>query len=113
HSAGWHWRCTASTMSLRVLLIGTDSDLVAAVELSLSQLADMELLRAAGDEALVEVVAAAVPDVIILDSAGSDRAALDAIRQVARAQPRPIVMFADADDPLLMEAAIAAGVSSY
>ncbi len=100
-------------MSLRVLLIGTDSDLVAAVELSLSQLADMELLRAAGDEALVEAVAAAAPDVIILDSAGSDRDALDAIRQVARAQPRPIVMFADADDPLLMEAAIAAGVSSY
>ena len=100
-------------MSSRVLLIGADSDLVAAVELGLSQLADMDLVRIACGEGLVEAVAAVAPDVIIVDLTRSDRGGLDAIRQVAREQPRPIVMFVDADDPLLMEAAIAAGVSSY
>ena len=100
-------------MSLRVLLVGPDCDLVAAVELSLSRLADMEVVRTAGDAALVEAVAAAAPDVVIVDMTRSDPDRLDAIRQVAQEQPRPIVMFVDADDPLLMEAAIAAGVSSY
>jgi response regulator NasT len=100
-------------MALRVMLVGLDSDLVAAVELSLSQLADIELVRTAGDEALVEAVAAAAPDVVIVDLTRSERDGLDAIRQVAREQPRPIVMFVDSDDPALMEAAIAAGVSSY
>jgi two-component system, response regulator / RNA-binding antiterminator len=111
--AGWHCRCTASAMSLRVLLVGSDCDLVAAVELSLSRLADMEVVRAPDDAALVEAVAAAAPDVVIVDMSRSDPDRLDAIRQVAQDQPRPIVMFVDADDPLLMEAAIAAGVSSY
>ena len=113
HPPGWHCRCTASAMSLRVLLVGSDCDLVAAVELSLSRLADTEVVRATGDAALVEAVAAAAPDVVIVDLARSDPDRLDAIRHVLREQPRPIVMFVDADDPLLMEAAIAAGVSSY
>jgi len=100
-------------MSLRVLLVGSDSDVIAAVELSLSPMADIELVRTSGNAALVEAVAAAAPDVVIVDLARSDRDGLDPIRQVLSAQPRPIVMFVDADDPLLMEAAIAAGVSSY
>jgi len=112
-AAGWHWRCTAFVMSLRVLLVGSDTDVVAAVELSLSQMADMELVRTVANEALAEAVAAAAPDVVIVDLTRSERDGLDAIRQVAQEQPRPIVMFVDADDPLLMEAAIAAGVSSY
>ncbi len=100
-------------MSLRVLLAGSDPDLVDAVEVSLGQLPDMELVRAAGELGLVEAVAAAAPDVIIVGLVRPDRGGLDAIRHVAREQPRPIVMFVDADDPALMEAAIAAGVSSY
>ena len=100
-------------MSLRVLLAGSDPHLADAVAVSLSPLADIELVRAAGDEGLVEAVAASAPDVIIVDLTRPDRARLDAIRRVAHEQPRPIVLFVDADDPALMEAAIAAGVSSY
>jgi response regulator NasT len=100
-------------MSSRVLLIGSDPDVVAAVELGLSQLTDMDVVRAASGAGLVEAVAAVAPDVIIVDFTRSDRDGLDAIRQVAQGQPRPIVMFVDGDDPILMEAAIAAGVSSY
>src|SRR5580765_6958717 len=53
-------------MALRVMLVGSDSDVVAAVELSLSQPTDFEVVRTAGDEALVEAVAAAAPDVVIV-----------------------------------------------
>jgi len=42
-----------------------------------------------------------------------DRDALEGIRQVARDNPRPIVLFVDEDDPAFMEDAIGAGVSSY
>jgi response regulator NasT len=100
-------------MSLRVLLAASNPALVDAVEASLGPLADMELVRVAGDEELIEAVAAVAPDVIIVDLARPDRDGLVAIQQVTREQPRPIVMFVDADDPALMEAAIAAGVSSY
>ena len=112
HPAGWHCRCTAPAMALRVLLAGSGSDLGAAVELNLSRLADIELIRTAG-EALVEAVAAAAPDVVVIYLTRSEREGLDAIRQVAQQHPRPIVMLVDSDDPLLMEAAIAAGVTSY
>ncbi len=44
---------------------------------------------------------------------GPDRDALDDIRHIARHDPRPVVMFVDHDDAAFMEAAIAAGVSSY
>ena len=42
-----------------------------------------------------------------------DRDALDDLRRVSADNPCPIVMFVDRDDRALMEAAIAAGVSSY
>jgi response regulator NasT len=100
-------------MSLRILLAGSDSDLMDAVGASLRQLADIELFRATRGEELAEAVAVAAPDVIIVLLGRPDRDRLEPIRQVARDRPRPIVMFVDADDPLFMEAAIAAGVSSY
>jgi two-component system, response regulator / RNA-binding antiterminator len=62
---------------------------------------------------LIDAVAALRPDVIIVDMARPDRDALDDLRRVSTDNPRPIVMFVDRDDPAFMEAAIAAGVSSY
>ena len=100
-------------MLLRVLLAGSNPDLADAVEAGLGQRADIELVRATGGVGLVEAVAAAAPDVIIVDLVGPDWDGLDAIRHVAQEQPWPIVMFVGADDPAFMEAAIAAGVTSY
>jgi response regulator NasT len=42
-----------------------------------------------------------------------DRDALEDIRQVSAVAPKPIILFADQDDPSFMQEAIAAGVSSY
>jgi two-component system, response regulator / RNA-binding antiterminator len=100
-------------MSLRILLATSDPGLADTVAVSLGELADTEVIRATGDQGLLETVVTAAPDVIIVDSARLDRDGLDAIRRVTREHPRPIVMFVDADDPTMMEAAIAAGVSSH
>ena len=100
-------------MFLRVLLAGSDPDLVDAVAASLGRLTDIELVQATGGAGLVEAVAAAAPDVIIVGAAGPDRDGLAAIGRIVRDRPLPVVMFVDADDPAFMEAAIAAGVSSY
>jgi response regulator NasT len=58
-------------------------------------------------------VSAQAPDVIIVDMARPDRDGLDDLRRVSADNPRPIVMFVDRDDRAFMEAAVAAGVSSY
>lgn len=50
---------------------------------------------------------------ILVDMHRPDRDCLDDIRHITRHDPRPVVMFVDADDTDFMEAAIAAGVSSY
>ncbi len=71
------------------------------------------MLRLKPCESLAEAVASLDPDVVLVDMARPDRDALDGIRQVASLNPRPVVLFADEDDPAFMEEAIRAGVSSY
>ena len=100
---------------LRVLLADADPERAAAVEHSL--LGDAALptvvVRLGANEALTEAVRNAAPDVVIVDMSRPDRDALDSVRAVAAQEPRPIVLFVDQDDPAFMEAAVAAGVSSY
>lgn len=100
---------------LRVLLADTDAERAAAVERSLLGDGAMPaaVIRLGADETLTEAVKASAPDVIIVDMSRPDRDALDSVRAVAAREPRPIVLFVDQDDPAFMEAAVAAGVSSY
>jgi len=62
---------------------------------------------------LVDRLAALKPDIVVMDMALPDRDALEGVRNIAAASAGPIVMFADADDPALVEEAIGAGVISY
>jgi response regulator NasT len=62
---------------------------------------------------LLDAVRRAAPDMVIVDMARPDRDGLDSVRMLSAAQALPVVMFVDDDDPEFMEAAIAAGVSSY
>ena len=98
---------------LKILLADVDPERAAAVERSLAGDRGATVIRLAQDQPLTEAVRAAVPDVIIVDMARPDRDALDSLRAVAAQEPRPIVLFIDEDDPAFMEAAVAAGVSSY
>jgi two-component system, response regulator / RNA-binding antiterminator len=98
---------------LRVLLADSDPARMTALEQRLLEISDAVIVGIPAGSSLIDAVAALRPDVIIIDIARPDRDALDGLRRVSAHNPRPIVMFVDRDDPAFMEAAIAAGVSSY
>ncbi len=100
---------------MKILLADADPERAAAVERSLAGDggAAVIVVRLGPDQPLTEAVRVQAPDVVIVDMARPDRDALDSVRAVAAQEPRPIVLFVDEDDPAFMEAAVAAGVSSY
>ena len=98
---------------LKILLADTDPERAAILEQRLHEISDAAILRPPSGGSLIEAVATLAPDVIIVDMARPDRDGLDDLRRASAANPRPIVMFVDRDDREFMEAAIAAGVSSY
>jgi AmiR/NasT family two-component response regulator len=100
---------------LRVLLADADPERAAAVEQSLLSDGGVPtvVVRLGRNEVLTDAVRTCAPDVIIVDLSPPDRDALDSVRAVAAEHPHPIVLFVDEDDPAFMEAAVAAGVSSY
>ena len=98
---------------MKVLLVDTEPERERIVEAQLASAGASETVRPRPGEALAEAVAREAPDLVIVDMARPDRDYLDDIRRTAHRDPRPIVMFVDADDPAFMEAAIEAGVSSY
>jgi response regulator NasT len=98
---------------LRVLLADSNPDRMTALKQRLREISDAVILSVPAGSNLIDAIAALAPDVIIVDMARPDRDALDDLRRVASDNPRPIVMFVGRDDRAFMEAAIAAGVSSY
>jgi two-component system, response regulator / RNA-binding antiterminator len=98
---------------LKVLVADSDSERAAILERRLGEITDAVILRVPVGDSLLDAVTAQAPDVIIVDMGRPDRDGLDDLRRVSADNPRPIVMFVDRDDRAFMEAAIAAGVSSY
>jgi response regulator NasT len=98
---------------LKVLLADTDAERAGLLEERLREISDAEITRVPAGGSLLDAVAQAAPDVVIVDMARPDRDGLDDLRRVSRDNPRPIIMFVDRDDRGFMEAAIAAGVCSY
>lgn len=106
---------------VKVLIADTVPDLAGVatpgpgriVEADLRSAGATEIVRLGPGALLADAVARIAPDLVIVDMARPDRDGLDDIRAINRHDPRPIVMFVDQDDPAFMEAAIAAGVSSY
>jgi len=98
-------------MTLKIVLIDTDSARGAALEKTLQEAGFRDVLRIASGPAMAEEVERAAPDMVIVDMALPDRDALEHISDISAA--RPIVMFSDRDDPASVDAAIAAGVCSY
>ena len=98
---------------LKVLLGDSDPDRTIILERRLREISDAVIWRVPAGGSLRDAVAAMAPDVVIVDMARPDRDGLDDLRRMSADNPRPIVMFVDRDDRAFMEAAIAAGVSSY
>lgn len=100
-------------MSLKILLIDTDAERAEALEKKLFEAGFASVSRVAGGQDLTAAVERLSPDLVIIDMALPDRDTLEDIRVLSANAPRPIVMFADKDDPAFVDEAIAAGVCSY
>jgi len=98
---------------MHVLLADDDAVRAGALMCVLASVPGLTLTRLQPGQLLADAVTQHAPDVVIVDMARPDRDALDSVRRVTEANPRPIVMFVDQDDPDFMEAAIGAGVCSY
>ena len=100
-------------MLLKILLIDTDAERAEALEQTLAEAGFAQISRTAGGKDLIAAVERVSPDLIIIDMALPDRDTLEDIRLLSANAPRPIVMFADKDEPEFVDEAIAAGVCSY
>lgn len=100
-------------MSLKILLINSDPGRARSLAeaLALAGFPDVAHVDAGVD--LVESVRRLAPDLVVIDMALPDRDALEGVRALSAHAPRPIVMFADKDDPAFVADAIGAGVCSY
>jgi response regulator NasT len=99
---------------MKILLADRDAARAMALAEALQAQDDaFSIILTGSNENLLDAVGRAAPDVVIVDMARPDRDGLDSLRQLHHQRPYPVLMFTDEDDPAFMEAAIAAGVSSY
>ncbi|MGD2075417.1 MAG: ANTAR domain-containing protein [Gammaproteobacteria bacterium] len=98
---------------LRVMLVDESRERSAAVA-DLLQSAKCEVIAClAPQEDLLEQVGRHRPDVVIIDIDLPGRDALESLRMVQAANPRPMVMFSQDDNGETIRRAIQAGVSAY
>ncbi len=96
-----------------ILIADTDRTRAEALAARLgAQTAGYLVQVAPSNLSLSSAVAELRPDVVIVDMARPDRDSLEQVRS-ATAQPAPVMLFVDEDDPNFMEEAIGAGVASY
>jgi two-component system, response regulator / RNA-binding antiterminator len=98
---------------LNVLLAVAEGERARLLEQRLREIGDTVIVHVADAGSLADAVRSTAPDAIIVDVVRPGRDALDDLRRVNSDNPLPVVMFVDRDDRGFMEAAIAAGVTSY
>jgi len=99
--------------AMRVLLVDENAERAALLKSALHESGYTVSLHVGAMAQLLAQVRAVEPDVIIIDRDSPDRDTLEHVCMVTRDQPRPIVMFADDGDRMLIRAAVDAGVSAY
>jgi response regulator NasT len=99
---------------MKILVADRDGHRAASLSAQLRAQDDaFAIILVQDDENLLDAVRRTTPDMVIVDMARPDRDGLDSVRVLSAQQSMPVVMFVDDDDPEFMEAAVAAGVSSY
>jgi response regulator NasT len=99
---------------MKILVADRDGNRAVALSAQLRAQDDAFAVILVGDgEDLLDAVRRTSPDMVLVDMARPDRDGLDSVRSLSAANVLPVVMFVDDDDPEFMEAAIAAGVTSY
>lgn len=99
--------------ALRVLIVDEDAERAKLVEEGLAENSIAHLATKLHGQVLLDLIAEIQPDVIIMDCHSPDRDTIESLRQVAQANPKPIVMFVEEEGTDLMTEAIEAGVSAY
>ncbi|MEM6534370.1 MAG: ANTAR domain-containing protein [Pseudomonadota bacterium] len=103
----------APVQPLRVLVIDDDAERARQVEEGLADNAIVHMATHIHGRALLDLIADLRPDVMIMDCNSPDRDTIESLRQVAQANPKPIVMFVEEEGGEHMQEAIEAGVSAY
>jgi response regulator NasT len=102
------------TEPVKILVADRDGTRAAALAAQLQAQDDaFAITLAEDDEPLLDAVRRAEPDIVIVDMARPDRDSLESVRALNAKPTLPVIMFVDDDDSVLMEEAIAAGVTSY
>lgn len=100
-------------MTLRVIVVDEQADRAAMMRTAL-QAQGLEVVAVLGSGAGISgLVRDLKSDVIIVDIDSPDRDVLEDMRRVTHEQQRPVVMFAQDDNPETIRAAVEAGVSAY
>lgn len=100
-------------MALKILLVDEDPDRAASVREALVADGYQVISTLSSPFELYERVAAAKPDIIIIDTDSPSRDTLEHIAFISRDQPRPIVMFSGDREGDTIRSAIRAGVTAY
>ena len=99
---------------MKILVADRDGNRAASLSAQLRAQDDaFAVILVEDSENLLDAVRRTSPDMVLVDMARPDRDGLDSVRVLSANHALPVVMFVDDDDPEFMEAAIAAGVSSY
>lgn len=99
--------------SLKVLVIDDNQLRAAIIEEGLREAGITDIALFNGLMAQMRKIVDADPDVIFIDLENPNRDVLEHMFQVSRAVSRPIAMFVDKSDAMMIEAAVDAGVSAY
>lgn len=100
-------------MTLRILLIDQDPNRAELVRQALTE-AGYDLVQ--GREScgnLKTLIEESRADVVIVDLDLPDRDTIESLREASKGAPRPVVMFVDQSDDVMMREAITAGVMAY
>lgn len=98
---------------MRVMLVDAYPERSAVLEQSLVAGGHSIVARLDQHCDLREEVIRVAPDVVIIEVDSPDRDILEDMHALNREQPRPVLIFTQDDDPALIRAAVAAGVSAY
>jgi response regulator NasT len=99
--------------ALRIALIDDNPVRAAILEDGLREAGHNDITRLTTSATLLRELSALDPDMVIIDLGNPSRDSLEQMFQISRQVPRPIAMFVDQSDSSMIEAAVAAGVSTY
>lgn len=98
---------------MRVVIVDESAARAAVIEEGLREAGLTDILILTQREGMVAAIAAAEPDVVLMNLENPSRDALEESFLISRSLRKPIAMFVDQSDADTMMAAIDAGVSAY